>query len=108
MIENTKLKTTTRFLFFFSFRFVTSHECLRLLLDLNKDKPLGFSSLPAWALKLGAPEIAKPLCFLFNEYLKAEQFPLQLNFAHINPSLFKKDDIDNPLKYRPSSLTPAL
>ena len=78
-----------------------------MLLDLNKDKPLGPSSLFAWALKLGAPELAKPLCFLFNEYLKAEQFPSQLKFAHITP-LYKKDDSDNPLNYRSTSLTPAL
>ena len=51
----------------FSFRFVTSHECLRVLLDLNKDKPLIPSGLPAWALELGSPELAKPLFFLFNE-----------------------------------------
>ena len=91
----------------FSSRFVTSHGCLRVLLDLNKDKPLGPSNLPAWALKLGAPQLAKPLCFLFNEYLKAEQFPSQLKFAHITP-LFKKGDIDNILNYRAISLTPVL
>ena len=56
----------------FSSRFVISHECLRVLLDLNKDKPLGPSNLPAWALKLIAPEQAKPLCFLINEYLKTK------------------------------------
>ena len=78
-----------------------------MLLDLNKDKPLGPSNLPAWALKLGAPELPKPLCFLFNEYLKAKQFPSQIKFTHITP-LFKEVDIDNPLNYRPVSLTHAL
>ena len=72
MIENIRLKTTTRFLSI-SFRFVTSHEFLQVHLDLNKDKLLGPSNLPSWALKLGAPELAKPLCFLFNEYLKADK-----------------------------------
>ena len=93
----------------FSFRFVTSHECLRVLLDLNKDKLLGPCNLPAWAIKLAATELAKLLCFLFNEYLKAEQFPSQLKFAHITP-LFKKSDIGNPLNYRPviDHLMPAL
>ena len=93
MIENKRLKTATQF--FFSFRFVTSHESLQKLLYLNKDKPLYPSNLPAWALELGAPELAKPLCFLFKEYLRAEQFPSQLKLAHITP-LFKKDDFDNP------------
>ena len=39
--------------------------------------------------------------------MKAEQNPSQLKFAHISP-LFKKGDNDNPLNYRPISLTPAL
>ena len=34
----------------FPFRFLASHECLRVLLDLNKDKQLGPSNLRAWAL----------------------------------------------------------
>ena len=56
---------------------------------------------------MGGPELGKLLCFLLYEYFKAEQLPLQLKFAHITP-LFKKGDIDDPLNYRPFSLTPAL
>ena len=51
--------------------------------------------------------MAKPLCFLFNEYCKAEHFPSQLKFARIT-LLFKKGDIDNPLNYTHISLTTAL
>ena len=90
----------------FSFRFVTKFECLKTLLALGKFKPLGPSTIPSWALRDAASELAEPICFLLNEFIKTETFPAELKRADITP-LFNKGDLDDPLNYRPISLTPA-
>ena len=54
-----------------------------------------------------ASELAEPICFLLNEFIKTETFPAELKRADITP-LFKKGELDDPLNYRPISLTPAL
>ena len=51
--------------------------------------------------------IAEPLCFLFNQFLTEQRFPDHLKRAHVLP-LFKKDDPEDPINYRPISLTGAL
>ena len=91
----------------FSFRFFTTFECRKALNNLNKNKPLGPSTIPAWALKDGAHILAEPLCFLFNGFLKQNKFPSLLKLANITP-IHKKGDTENPLNYRPISITPAL
>ena len=50
----------------FNFRFITKFECLRTIKTLNPNKPLGPTSIPAWALKDGAYQLAEPLTFLIN------------------------------------------
>ena len=54
----------------FSFRFVNKFECLKTLLALGKFKPLGPSTIPSWALRDAASELAEPICFLLNEFIK--------------------------------------
>ena len=91
----------------FSFRLDTKFECLKALLALGKFKPLGPSTFPSWALRDAASELAEPICFLLNEYIKTEAFPAELKRADSTP-FFKNGDLDDPLNYRPISLTPAL
>ena len=47
----------------FHFRFITNLECLKTVNTLNPNKPLGPTSIPAWALKDGAYQLAEPLTF---------------------------------------------
>ena len=42
-----------------------------------------------------------------NEIIKTETFPAEIKRTDITP-LFKKGELDDPLNYRPISLTPAL
>ena len=91
----------------FSFRFFTTFECRKALNNLNKNKPLGPSTIPARALKDGAHILAEPMCFLFSGFVKEIKFPSLLKFANITP-IHKKGDTENPLNYRPISIMPAL
>ena len=79
----------------FSFRFISSHECLSSINQLNANKSLGPSCITAWALKDGMIQLVGPLT------------PADLKKAHVVP-IFKKDDPKIPENYRPSSLTGAL
>ena len=91
----------------FSFRFFTTFECRKALNKLNENKPLDPSTIPAWALNDGAHVLGEPICFLFNGFLKQNKFPSPLKLANITP-IRKKEDIENPLNYRPISIAPAL
>ena len=48
----------------FSFRYITEKECFQQLKQLNANKPLGPSSIPAWALQDGATAINSHLTFI--------------------------------------------
>ena len=91
----------------FSIRFFTTFGCRKALNNLNKNKQLGPSTISAWALKDGAHILAKPICFLFNEFLKQNKFPYLLKLANNTPTI-KNGDTKNPLNYRPIPITPAL
>ena len=78
----------------FSFRFFTAFECRKALIKLNKNKPLVTSTIPAWALKVGAHNLAEPICFFFNGFLKQNKFPSLLKLAYITPN-HKKEDTEN-------------
>ena len=68
---------------------------------------MGPSTIPSWALRDAASELAEPNCFLLNDFIKTETFPAELKRADITP-LFKEGDLDDPPNYRPISSTPAL
>ena len=68
---------------------------------------MGPSLIPAWALKDAREHISEPLCFLINQFLTEQLFPDDLKRAHVF-LLFKKDDPEDPINYRPISLTGAL
>ena len=91
----------------FTFHPISLYECKRHLKTLNKNKPKGPSNIPAWALKDCLNIIAEPLCFLINAFIEESKFPNHLKSAFVIP-IFKKGDCENPINYRPTSITPAL
>ena len=54
-----------------------------------------------------ASELAEPICFLLNEFVKTEKLPAELKRADIT-LLSKKGGLDDALNYWPISLKPAL
>ena len=91
----------------FTFRYTTTKEIFDIPNTLIVKKPLGPSLNPAWALKDAREHIAEPLCFLFKQFLTEERFPDDLKRVHVL-LLFKKNDPEDPINYRPISLTRAL
>ena len=91
----------------FIFRYTTTKEIFDILNNLNVKKLLGPSLIPAWALKDAREHIAEPLCFLFHQFLTEQYFLDDLKRAHVLP-LFKKDDPEDPINYRPILRTGAL
>ena len=73
----------------FTFHPISLYECKRHLKSLNKNKPIGPSNIPAWALKDCLNIIAEPLCFLINAFIEESRFPNHLKSAFVIP-IFKK------------------
>ena len=86
------------------FNYTTTKEIFDILNNLNVKKPLGPSLIPAWALNDTREHIAEPFCLLFNQFLTEQRFPDDPKRAHVLP-LFKKEDSEDPINYRPISLT---
>ena len=74
---------------------------------MNKNKPIGPSNIRAWALKDCLNIITELLCFLINAFIEESKFPNHLKSAFVIP-IFVKGDSENPINYRPISITPAL
>ena len=59
----------------FSLQPISLFECKKHLKRLNKNKPLGPSNIPAWALKDCLNLLAEPLCFMVNAFIEEGKFP---------------------------------
>ena len=91
----------------FSFHYVTEKDCHDAIRALGRNKPIGPSNIPAWAIKDSSSVIVPHLNFLVNYCIKLSCFPNELKRAHVVP-LYKKDDPEEPNNYRPISITPCL
>ena len=76
----------------FCFRFVVKIECLKTFLALEKLKPLGPSTIPSRALRDAASELAEPICFLLNEFIK-EKHSLQISKEPTSVHFLKKETL---------------
>ena len=68
----------------FFLKFVAKFECIEEVFALGKFKPLDHSSISSWVLLDAASELAGPICFLLNEFVK-KTFPAELKGADITP-----------------------
>ena len=91
----------------FNFRYITTKETNVLIDSLNTSKPVGPSKIPAWAIKDAKAALAEPLCYLINQFITEGRFPEDLKKACVTP-LFKKGNPEDPLNYRPISVTSTL
>ena len=91
----------------FSLQFISLFDCKKHLKLLNKNKQLGPSIIPAWALKDCLNLLAEPLCFMINAFIEEGKFPEQLKQAHGIP-IYKKGDNEDPDNNRPISITSSL
>ena len=91
----------------FSLQPISIFQCKKHLKRLNKNKPLGPSDIPAWALKDCLNLLAEPLCFMINAFIEEGKFPEHLKQAHVIP-IYKKGDNEDPDNYRPISITSSL
>ena len=74
----------------FNFNFVTEQQCYRAIRRLDVNKPLGPSSIPAWAIKDGQHVLVKHICNIINAYISEGSFPISCKLLEICP-LYKKE-----------------
>ena len=89
------------------FRSIDVREVTDELLRLRKDKPRGPSPIPPWALIDSAHIVAPVLTLIFNNAIMQCKFPKALKLTDITP-VHKKGDPQDPMNYRPISVTPTL
>ena len=90
----------------FGFTPISEQVTSKLLKKLKSTKPNGPSLIPAWPLKDAEVILLPHLTFLITFCFLTSEFPRELKKANVLP-LFKKGDPENPLNYRPISLTPV-
>ena len=91
----------------FEFSPITEKELFDVLKSLKRNKPLGPSKIPAWAIKDAQSIIAPHLLFIINQGITDNSFPFSLKKAEVTP-VFKKGDPSLAENYRPISVTSAL
>ena len=91
----------------FGFRSFAVREVTNELLRLRKDKPRGPSPIPPWALIDSAHIVAPVLTLIFNNAIMQCKFPKALTLADKTP-VHKKGNPQDPMNYRPISMTPTL
>jgi hypothetical protein len=88
----------------FHFRFITTAETCKYIKQLDNSKPMGPSTIPAWAIKDAEVILTPHICYLINLAISQRVFPNQLKLADVTP-IFKKGNKEDPTNYRPISIT---
>ena len=74
---------------------LTISEVIKVLADIDVNKAHGPDNIPGRLLKETAPEIASPVCRLFNLSLSLGKFPDQWKLANVSPvNTFKRRLLD--------------
>jgi hypothetical protein len=86
----------------------TSEQEINILLrNVDLSKACGSDGIGNFILKICAEYIADPLCHIINESLLQGVYPSLWKFANVIP-IFKKDDCQSKVNYRPVSLLACL
>ena len=75
-----------------------------MMLKLDKRKAVGPDGVSGWILRECAEELCYPLTKIYEASLNQGKLPQKWKMANIVP-IFKKGDTEDPLNYRPVSLT---
>jgi hypothetical protein len=86
--------------------YVTEYQLFRML-DQLQPTETGLDQLPSWYLRLGAPILCKPLCWLFNRSIAESTVPTQWKSAWIQP-VPKTLPPTQHSDFRPISITSVL
>ena len=90
----------------FNLNSLTLSECEQTVKQLNSNKPLGPSNIPAWAHNDCLNIKAEPLTYLINAFLEG-RFPNHLKRAHV-VQIYRNGDTEEPNNYRAMSITSAI
>ena len=90
-----------------SFHYATEKGCHDAIRALGRNKPIGPTNIPAWAIKASSSVIVPHVNFLWNYCIKLSCFPNEPKQAHVVP-LYKKEVPEEPNNYRSILITPSL
>jgi hypothetical protein len=86
---------------------ISTQEIKILLKNVDVSKACGYDGIGNKILKICADNITNTLCHIINESLSQGVFPSMWKFANAIP-IFKKNDRQDKLNYRPVSLLTCL
>ena len=86
---------------------VKEHEVLKLMKELDVRKAMGPDGVAGWILKECADQLVKPVYNIIRHTLDKGELPLEWKRANIVP-IYKGGDKEDPLNYRPVSLTSVI
>ena len=87
-------------------QYASTSEIEKIIRSLKQSNSSGYDGISSRILKLSLPFIISPITYIFNTALKLGVFPDRLKYAMVKP-IFKKDDPQSILNYRPISLLTA-
>ena len=84
----------------------STNDILKIIRNLNPNKPHGHDMISIRMLKICDESICKPLRIIFRSYLESGKFPSEWKKANVVP-VFNKNNKQELKNYRPISLLPV-